>query len=57
MHQIIPSLQEDQFWSQIRARRERREAEGDKDDFKEFLASRLGYSTYCTVYLDSDDDG
>lgn len=31
--------EEDQFWSKIRERRERREAEGDKEDFKEFLAS------------------
>lgn len=31
--------EEDQFWSKIRERRERREAGADKEDFKEFLAS------------------
>lgn len=35
--------QEDQFWSKIRERRERREAEGDKEDFKEFLASHSAF--------------
>lgn len=31
--------QEEEFWSQIRARRERRAADGDKDIFKDLLSS------------------
>eukprot|EP00913_Durusdinium_trenchii_P016428 g15442.t1 len=31
--------EEEEFWSNVRARRERRDSEGDKDDFRQFAAS------------------
>ena len=40
--------QEDQFWSKIRERRERREAGADKEDFKEFLALDSAF-VFCSV--------
>ena len=43
------SLQEEEFWSNVRARRERRESEGDKDVFRDFVVSELNLNLMMCV--------